>query len=70
MTSDTYEWHAISHDKVMEILDTSPEGLSSGEVTKRIKKSGRKRIQRQKEESVAKIFFRHPGTPTIHCSTK
>ena len=60
------EWHRVSYSRVLEILNTSADGLSTKEANERLKKTGPNILKRQGGESVAKIFLRQFLSPLIY----
>ena len=60
------EWYRVSYSRVLEILNTSADGLSTKEANERLKKTGPNILKRQGGESVAKIFFRQFLSPLIY----
>jgi magnesium-transporting ATPase (P-type) len=60
------EWHRVSHSRVLEILHTSAEGLSTNEANERLKKTGPNILKRQGAESPVKIFLRQFLSPLIY----
>ena len=60
------EWHRVSYSRVLEILNTSADGLSTKEANERLKKTGPNILKRQSGESFAKIFLRQFLSPLIY----
>ena len=61
----SHKWHLLTYQEVLEILNTSSNGLSSTEVKKRQKESGPNIISSQASESALKIFIRQFLNPLL-----
>lgn len=66
MTLEKAIWHNLNRKKVLEILETSDEGLSGEEVEKRRKKFGANKLPEEKILSPLKIFFDQFRNPLIY----
>ncbi len=60
------DWHRLPYSQVLEILNTSSNGLSSNEAAIRLKKTGPNILMRQGGESAIKIFLRQFFNPLIY----
>ncbi len=60
-----HKWHLVTYDKVLEMLNTSSEGLSSAEAAKRQKELGLNILQSQGGESAFKILLRQFLNPLL-----
>jgi Ca2+-transporting ATPase len=58
--------HALSIDRVLKDLDSSPQGLSRDEAAKRLEKFGRNALPRSKPPNVGIIFLRQFLSPLIY----
>ena len=61
-----HKWHLVSYDKVLEILNTSSEGLSSAEAARRQKEIGFNILQRQGRENAFKVLLKQFRNPLIY----
>ncbi len=59
-------WHQVSYSRVLEILNTSSDGLTSTEAAERLKKTGPNILKRQGGETAFKIFLRQFLNPLIY----
>ncbi|HSP82599.1 MAG TPA: HAD-IC family P-type ATPase, partial [Gillisia sp.] len=60
------QWHSLSYTAVLELLKSSPEGISSKEATARLKKEGRNTIIRTGRESIFSILIRQFLNPLVY----
>jgi magnesium-transporting ATPase (P-type) len=59
------QWHAIGYRQVLENIDSSQNGLSSGEAKKRLGKYGLNQIKRKKKDGAFKLLWRQINNPLI-----
>lgn len=63
--NSTNQWHTINFEKVLEIFESSIQGLETNEVKIRITKYGLNEIRRKKKDSVLKVLWRQINNPLI-----
>jgi len=61
-----HKWHLVTYDKVLEMLNTSSEGLSSAEAAKRQKEIGFNILQTQRRENAFKVLLKQFLNPLIY----
>ena len=60
------DWHLIKTSDVLEELNTSKEGLSSKEASKRLKKYGKNELPKKKQKGFIRIFFSQFASPIVY----
>lgn len=63
--NSTNQWHTINFEKVLEIFESSIQGLETNEVKIRITKYGLNEIRRKKKDSVLKVLWHQINNPLI-----
>ena len=59
------KWYGLKIDKVFSLLDSTKDGLSEKEATKRLSKYGKNELPKKKRDSVFKIFTRQLLDPIV-----
>lgn len=59
------KWYSLKIDDVISKLNTSEDGLTSKEASKRLMKNGRNELPKKKTDSVFKIFFSQMLDPIV-----
>ena len=59
------KWHAEEYGHVLEIIESSQNGLTSAEAKKRLAKFGMNQITRKKGDGVLKLLWRQINNPLI-----
>jgi len=59
-------WHALALAKCLELLDTTPDGLSAAEARQRLARHGPNSLPRRKRISVGRLFLRQFRSPLIY----
>ncbi len=60
-----YKWHAAEYGHVLEIVESSQDGLKSAEAKKRLEKYGTNQIKKKKGDGALKLLFRQINNPLI-----
>lgn len=60
------KWHALESAEIIEILKSSPQGISDGEAEKRIRELGYNRLPEKKPPTVLQIFISQFKNPLIY----
>ena len=63
--SKTGLWHSIESYEVFNLIDSTPDGLISDEVKKRLLKFGPNQIIRKKKDGIVKLLWRQINNPLI-----
>ncbi|MDO9154539.1 MAG: HAD-IC family P-type ATPase [Paludibacter sp.] len=63
VNSESY--HSISHEKVLETLESSPMGLSKEEIRQRLLKYGANQIKRKSKDGPLQLLWRQINNPLI-----
>lgn len=65
-TINKVEWHSLSVEEIFTKLNSSPEGLSHEEVSKRLSQYGRNELPQEKTEPVWKIILSQFKSPLMY----
>ncbi len=57
------KWYSVSKNELLESLNTSLNGLTTNEVSKRLTQYGKNTLPKKKKESIIKIFFKELCNP-------
>jgi potassium/sodium efflux P-type ATPase len=59
-------WHALAAGRVLQELNSNPEGLSPAEAQSRLARYGANRVQRSRGEGPFRILLRQLATPLVY----
>ncbi len=60
-----HEWYKLNNNEIYKLLETSSDGLSGEEATKRLKKYGKNELPKKKKDSFFKILFKQLLEPIV-----
>ena len=60
------DWHLLKASEVIENLNTTKEGLTNKEASKRLRKNGKNELPRKKQKSFLKTFISQFASPIVY----